>query len=132
MSPTVRSRFVRRSTGVACDSGRHRYEIIHCETGRVAGWVAPWAADFVLHGCRTWNAYTASPWADKSAINNDDRCLEDAILAVLDPDNARPPDHWGKHENDMRFDEARSRAAFPDAWEFYDWLVSVTRENGTP
>ncbi len=122
----VRSRFVRRSTGVECESGRHRYEIVHRETGRVVGVVSPWAADFAQNGRRIWNAYTASPWVEDMAINGCDERLEAAILSVLDPTNARPLPERGP--NQKKADEAGSRAKYPEAWEFYDWLVSVTRE----
>jgi len=129
MSPSVRSRFVRRSTGPECESGRHRYEIIHRETGRVVGVVSPWADEFAVSRVRLWNAYTAAPGASDEAINTPDERLEDAILSVLDPSNARPPDHKGATHNNLQPDEDGSRATFPEAWEFYDWLVSVTRES---
>jgi hypothetical protein len=123
----VRDRFVRRSTGVACDSGRHRYAIVHRESGRVAGYVAPWAADFALNKRRIWNAYTAAPDVEDAAINGTDEWIEVAILAVLDPTCCRPPDHRGATMDTLKPDEAGSRVKFPEAWEFYDWLVSVTR-----
>lgn len=130
MSPSVRSRFVRRSTGPECESGRHRYEIIHRETGRVVGVVSPWADDFALNGRRLWNAYTAAPGAEDAAINAADERIEDAIAAVLDTSNSRPPVRDRKPSDPEGYDrEAESRAKFPDGWEFHDWLVSVTRES---
>lgn len=125
----VRYRFVRRSTGPECESGRHRYEIVHRETGRVARVVSPWADEYGVSGARLWSAYTAAPWADDEAINGTDERLEDAILHVLNPANARPPDHRGTDQNNLKPDEAGSRAKFPEAWEFYDWLVAVTKED---
>ncbi len=128
MTRAVRSRFVRRSTGPECESGRHRYQIIHRETGRVVGVVSPWADEYAVSGARLWNAYTAAPWVTDEAVNSPDERLEDAILAVLDPSNARPPDHTGATHNTMRPDEAGSRAKYQEAWEFYDWLMSVTKD----
>lgn len=130
MSGSIRSRFVRRSTGVACDSGRHRYAVIHRATGRVVGYVSPWASDFALNGRRIWNAYTASPGIEGGAINGTDEWVESAILAVLDASNCRPLVRDRKPSDPKGYDcEAESRAKFPEAWEFYDWLVSVTKED---
>ena len=125
----IRSRFVRRSTGPECESGRHRYEIIHRETGRVVGVVSPWADEFAVSRVRLWNAYTAAPGASDEAINTPDERLEDAILWVLDAANSRPPVRDRKPSDPEGYDrEAESRAKFPEGWEFYDWLVSVTKE----
>lgn len=129
MTPAVRARFVRRSMGQECESGRHRYEIIHRETGRVVGVVSPWADDFALNRRRLWNAYTAAPGAEDAAINAADERIEDAIAAVLDVSNSCPPVRDRKPRDPEGYDlEAESRAKYPDAWEFYDWLVSVTQE----